>query len=121
MLKIHESTTSTGALSPVFFLVEDGVASLVSATEKIALPPGALDAVMARYGKPLEPSSRLTDVAALDVGDGRRLRHVRHRALYDVIARDYLVYEVSGTEPACALAATVAGALDHLGRRAGAP
>ena len=46
------------------------------------------------------------------------LRHVRHLAIYDVIARDYLVYEAPHREPMCALATIVAGALGHLGRAA---
>ncbi|MBX3260605.1 MAG: hypothetical protein KIS78_32555 [Labilithrix sp.] len=120
MLKVHETTRPDGALAPVFVFVEDGALGITSEAGTFALPDGALDAVMARYGKPLETSERLTSVGALDLGDGRVLRHVRHLARYDVIARDFLVYEVAGAEPLCALATTVAGALDHLGRAASA-
>lgn len=115
-LKIHETTRSDGGLDPVFLVVRDATLSITSGVGSFTLPDGALAAVMARFGEPLERSERLALVDALDLGDGRVLRHVRHLALYDVIARDYLVYEVSGEEPVCALATTVAGALDHLGR-----
>jgi hypothetical protein len=43
---------------------------------------------------------------------------VRHLAGYDVIGRDYIVYEEPQSEALCALAATVAAALLHLGRAA---
>lgn len=117
-LKVHETTRADGSLSPVFLAVEDGTLAVDADDGTFALPDGAIDAVMARFGKPLEPSERLVHVGALELGDGRTLRHVRHLALYDVIARDYLVYEALDREPMCALATTVAGALDHLGRAA---
>ena len=117
MLKIHEVTTASGELVPVL-LRDDAGALVLVADEDLPLPDGALDAVMARYGKPLGEGVSLVPVAAIDLGAGRALRHVRHLALYDVIARDYLVYERPEGEPLCALATTVAGALDHLGRAA---
>jgi len=117
-LKVHETTRADGSLSPVFLAVEDGTLAIASEDGTFPLPDGAIDAVMARFGKPLEPSERLVHVGALELGAGRALRHVRHLALYDVIARDYLVYEARDREPMCALATTVAGALDHLGRAA---
>lgn len=115
-LKIHETTSPDGALVPVLLVVQDGALGVASDAGVFALPDGALAAVMARFGKPLERSERVALVGALDLGGGRVLRHVRHLARYDVIARDYLVYEVAGEEPVCALATTVAGALEHLGR-----
>jgi hypothetical protein len=121
MLKIHEITTASGALSAVFLRLEDGVLVLGGDHEAFVLPHGALEAVMARFGAPLDPSSRVVSVAMLELGSGRALRHVRHLARYDVIARDYLVYEAADREPLCALATTVAGALDHLGRAGACP
>lgn len=85
------------------------------------LPEGALDAVMQKFGAPLEANQKLGEVATLDLGGGRSLRHVRHLARYDVIARDWLVYERPGAEPLCAMATTVAGALEHLARAATTP
>jgi hypothetical protein len=118
MLKIHEATTASGALAPVFLQLESDTLAIVCDGEAFALPADALDAVMARYGAPLDPASELIAVDALDLGDGRSLRHVRHLARYDVIARDYVVYDRAGADPLCALATTIAGALDHLGRAA---
>ena len=117
-LKVHETTRADGTLAPVFLVMEEGVLAIASDDGMFPLPGGALDAVMNRFGKPLEPSERLVHVDALDLGGGRVLRHVRHLARYDVIARDFLVYEATGSEPMCALATTVAGALEHLGRAA---
>lgn len=118
MLKIHETTKPDGQLASFFLVVDDGVLRIASEQESFGLPEGALDAVMARFGAPLDPSERLVDVAELDLGDGRMIRHVRHLSRWDVIARDYLVYETAGREASCALATTVAGALDHIGRAA---
>jgi hypothetical protein len=116
MLKVHESTAASGALFAVFLTYEDGVLRIAAADGTFALPEGALDAVMERFGAPLDPASEVARVGDLDLGRDRTLRHVRHLARYDVIARDFLVYERAGREPLCALATTVAGALDHLGR-----
>lgn len=121
MLRIHETTTASGALSQVFLRVDDdGALNLVSDEEALALPALSLDHVMARFGRPLEPGERVAEVGTLDLGDGHVMRHVRHLGRYDVIARDYLIYSVPGHEPLCALATTVAGALAHLGRAAAA-
>jgi hypothetical protein len=74
----------------------------------------ALASVTTRYGAPFDPEAPISVVATLDLGDGRALRHVRHLAGYDVIARDYLVYEGAAPEASCALATTIARALEHL-------
>jgi hypothetical protein len=122
MLKIDERPAGDGEPNAVHLRFEDGVLSIVDPSGTWPLPPGALEAVMTRFGKPLDPDVRLAEVGALDVGEGRTLRHVRHLARYDVIARDYLVY-APGAEPLCVLAVTAAGALEHLARaaRAAAP
>jgi hypothetical protein len=116
MLKIHEMTTASGALSGVFLSLSDGGLAIVGDAGTFALPEGALEAVMARFGAPLDPASNVAVVATLELAKGRVVRHVRHLGAYDVIARDYVVYDAPGAEPLCALATTVAGALDHLGR-----
>jgi hypothetical protein len=138
MLKIHETTGADGALVPVYLKVEDGAlwvvvgaigaaqsAGAIGAAQSAGAPDladayavgtVALEAVMKRFGAPLEPAEPITTVAALDLGDGRAVRHVRHLGRYDVIARDFLVYDAPGREPLCALATTVSGALVHLGR-----
>jgi hypothetical protein len=116
LLKIHETTAASGALSDVCLRASNGGLALVNDDGTFPLPEGALEAVMVRFGAPLDPASRLIAVATLALGEGRTLRHVRHLATYDVIARDYLVYEGPGNDPLCAFATTVAGALDHLAR-----
>src|SRR5580700_7274443 len=118
MLKVHEVTTSAGTLSDVFLRWEGGVLALVGDDGTLELPDGALDATMARFGAPFETAEQAAVVGALDLGGGRVLRHVRHLARFDVIARDYLVYDAPGRDPVCALATTVAGALDFLARAA---
>jgi hypothetical protein len=120
---VDELTRADGTLSPVFLRVSGDALEIVIDPEPLLLPRGALEAVMRRFGRPLEPSTHaggLVEVGALDLGPAAegRLRHVRHRAFFDVIARDYLIYEAPGSEPLCALAITVAGALGHLGRAA---
>jgi hypothetical protein len=125
VLKIHESTASDGSLATVSLSVDCGSVLLIEAnadgTHKRVdpLPEGALEAVMTRFGKALDPAARITCVATLELGNERLLRHVRHLARFDVIARDYLLYELPGSEPTCALAATVAAALGHLARARG--
>jgi hypothetical protein len=116
-LKIHETTSASGALVDVCLQASEGALALVFDAGTLPLPEGALEAVMNRYGLPLDPSSELVPVATLPLGEGRALRHVRHLATYDVIARDYLVYDAPGKDPLCVLATTVAGALDHLARK----
>lgn len=106
-MKIHELTTEEG-LVPVVLRQEGGVLCLVTGDRAQALPEGAVAAVMKRFGKPLDPDVELTEVDRLEI-DGVALRHVRHLARYDVIARDFLVY---GED--CVLATTAAGALAHL-------
>jgi hypothetical protein len=115
-LRIHEVTTPAGELSPVFLQCEAGILAIVADGAALPLPHGAVDAVMARFGAPLDPGETIALVGTLDLGDGRALRHVRHLARYDVIGRDYLVHEGPDREPLCALATTVAGALDHIAR-----
>ena len=118
MLKVREFTDASGALAAVFLRqaggAPQGALEIVGEGGALALPAGALAAVMARYGAPFDPEASISEVAALPLGDGRTLRHVRHLAGYDVIARDYLVYEAEGAETLCALSATVARALEHL-------
>lgn len=114
MLKVHETTTPSGELSPVYLRSDEGALALVDANGARLLPEGALDAVMKRFGAPLETAEQVAQVATLDLGGGISLRHVRHLARYDVIGRDYLVYEAPDRAPLCAFATTVAGALAHL-------
>jgi hypothetical protein len=120
MLKIHEITSDTGALQGVFLRVgsEAGSLEIVETSGALPVPPGALEKVMARYGAPFDTEAPVDVVGELELGDGRRVRQVRHLAGYDVIARDYLVLDQREGESLCALGTTVAGALQHLAHAA---
>jgi hypothetical protein len=116
MLKIHETLEPSGDTSFVHLTIDDGTLAVAVDGETLAIGEDALAAVMARFGGPLETSEPLIAVDALDLGGGRLVRHVRHLARYDVIARDFVVYDVPGRDSLCALAITVSGALVHLAR-----
>ena len=116
MFKIHEYSSASGALSSVCLRTEGDFVRIVSDDGSWPLPEGALHAVFSRFGAPFDEAARSHTVATLPVPDGATLRHVRHLAGYDVIARDYLVYEPRDSAALCAMAATVAAALLHLGR-----
>lgn len=81
------------------------------------LPDGAIAAVMKRFGKPLADGEAPAAEETLDLGEGASLVRFRFLRRYDVIARDYLVYNTPGAEPLCEMATSVGGALDHLARR----
>jgi hypothetical protein len=114
VIKIHEFITASGQLSAVHLRRDGETLMLVGDDEALPLPPGALAAVMARYGAPFDTDAGSRVQGTLELGPGESLRHVRHLAGYDVVARDYLVYEAPGLEPTCVMATNVAGALRHL-------
>ncbi|HEY1536397.1 MAG TPA: hypothetical protein VGF76_20395 [Polyangiaceae bacterium] len=118
MFKIHEFSSAEGRLSAVYLRAqaEQEQLEIVSDDGTWPLPQGALRAVLARFGAPFDGDARISTIASLELANGTVLRHVRHLAGYDVIARDYIVYEEPPHEALCALAATVAAALLHLGR-----
>jgi len=114
VLIIGEKILDDGTRETVTLDVRDGeVVLVVGGGQAVVLPEGALEHVMARYGKPLAPDVAL-DGPRLDVGGGRALQLLRHRARYDVVARDFLVWSAPGQEPVAELAIAVAGALVHL-------
>jgi len=116
MFRIHEFSSANGQLSSVYLRTTDEQLEIVSDDDAWPLPHGALYAVLARFGVPFDEDARSSLIATLRLAEGESLRHLRHLAGYDVIARDYLVYEHPNGEALCALAATVAAALLHLGR-----
>ncbi|HKO51842.1 MAG TPA: hypothetical protein VJV79_29235 [Polyangiaceae bacterium] len=117
MFKIHEFSSASGELSSVYLRQQlDEQLEIVSEDGVWRLPHGALYAVLARFGAPFDADAASSLIATLRLAEGESLRHVRHLAGYDVIARDYLVYEHPNGEALCALAATVAAALLHLGQ-----
>jgi hypothetical protein len=118
MLKIHEFILPSGELSSIFLRRQEDELVLVGEDGELGLPQGALRAVMLRYGAPFDPSVRSESQGTLELAGGASLRHVRHLAGYDVIARDYLVYAEPELEPLCVMATNVAAALRHLGMAA---
>ena len=121
MFKIHEFSTVTGELAVVYLRIAEAGLEIVSNDGAWRLPQEALHAVLARFGAPFDAEAQISTVATLHLPGGESLRHVRHLAGYDVIGRDYLVYERPNDETLCALAATVAAALLYLGRAAHSP
>jgi hypothetical protein len=77
-----------------------------------ALSVLALDRVMCRYGRALEPDIVL-DGDSLLCGK-YQLRRLRYHALVDAEARDYLVWQRPDGEPLACIAATAAAALRYL-------
>lgn len=116
MFKIHEFSSAAGELSSVYLRVGEEELEIVSDDGAWPLPQGAVHAVLARFGAPFDADAKSFTVATLALSPGESLRHVRHLAGYDVIAKDYLVYEQPQGETLCAMAATVAAALLHLGQ-----
>ncbi|MEO8900949.1 MAG: hypothetical protein ABI488_04805 [Polyangiaceae bacterium] len=121
MFKIHEFSAASGELSSVHLRVAASQLQIVSDDGAWPLPQGALRAVLARFGAPFDAQARISTIASLNLPGGEVLRHVRHLAGYDVIGRDYIVYEAPPEEALCALSATVAAALLHLGKANQAP
>lgn len=73
----------------------------------------AVDRVMVRYGRALDPSIAL-DGEHLDLAHGVRLRRLRHHAAVDAEGRDYLVWERPNEEPLAVVATMATAALRYL-------
>jgi hypothetical protein len=115
---VHERYDSHGTLIRTW--VEAAERQLWVATDGemlLKLPPGAIQAVMTRYGKPLEdPPEEPPERLALE--DDSILFRLRFLPTYDVIAKDYLVWCAPGKPPLAELATHVTAALEHLARAA---
>ena len=101
----HTRTFASLAGERVAIRDEDGTAGELSI--------GAFDRVMQRYGRPLDDGISLTG-EALALPGGFALRRLRHHAVVDAEARDYLVWERPDGEPLCAIAKMVTAALRYL-------
>ncbi|HKQ70377.1 MAG TPA: hypothetical protein VJT73_13605 [Polyangiaceae bacterium] len=112
---IHEREFPEGGLETTELEVADGRLwlSIDPAGSRVDVPLVWLDAVMKRYGRPLEDGLAVRG-PELSPGDGRRLVLFRYKAGYDVIAKDYVLYERPGEEPVAALATAVTAALGYL-------
>jgi len=129
ILLLHETSDESGARVQTHLVVRTGELFLSTGDTSLPLPPGALEAVMARYGKAIAIDDRpIGDPAALaaaggvlfeslDLGRGSTLVRFRFLRRFDVIARDYVALFAPGVEPVCELSAGVCAALDHLARR----
>jgi hypothetical protein len=73
----------------------------------------ALDRVMCRYGRSLDPAIRL-DGEVLELPGGHRLRRLRYHAPVDATGRDYLVWERPDQEPLAVVATMATAALRYL-------
>jgi hypothetical protein len=116
-LLIHERVSDDGARERTWLELVDGTLTLFfdDEGERSPVHPSLLDAVMKRYGRPLDDDVDPSG-PRLSLDQGRTLSLLRHRARYDVIARDFLVYEAPGAEPLAELASSVSAALAHLVR-----
>ena len=116
-LLIHERVLPDGAFEHTWLEVDEGVLYLrLDAGDGKEVSVAVLEAVMRRYGKPLAEEIALKG-PVLALQGGGSLQLFRHRALYDVIAKDYLVYATPGREPVAELAASVTAALSYLLKR----
>lgn len=116
-LLLHERVLSDGSLEHTWIEVDEGVLYLrLDEGDRKEIPLAVLEAVMSRYGKPLADEIVVTGPSLAFEGE-RTLRLFRHLALYDVIAKDYLVYAAPGQEPVAELAASVTAALGYLLKR----
>ena len=76
------------------------------------LSVAAVDRVMSRYGRALEPDIELGG-EVLELG-AYRLRRLRFHAAVDATGRDYLVWEHEGAEPLAVIATMATAALRYL-------
>ncbi|MDB4942849.1 MAG: hypothetical protein JWP97_2383 [Labilithrix sp.] len=118
-LLLYEHLRDDDTLARTSLRLADGALVLVVGDEELPLPDGAVAAVMRRYGKPLDDGETPDLDAVLALGNGASLARFRFMARFDVIRRDWLVYqEGSGGERLCEMATSVTAALEHLARRA---
>ncbi len=113
-LLLHERTMPDGSREKTWLELSDGSLVLrVDARAPAQIPVAFLEAVMKRYGKPLADDVELSG-PRLELEGGRSVCVLRHRARYDVIARDFLVYTAPGQDSLAELAASVTAALSYL-------
>jgi hypothetical protein len=96
-------------------LVDGKLALRFDETLVAIVEEAAFEIVMKRYGKALADDIVVSG-PTLELAGGRRVSLLRHRGRYDVIAKDFLVFEAPGREPVAELATSVSAALAHLAR-----
>ena len=82
------------------------------------LPAVAVERVLARFGRELDPdvaAAHLATSPMIGLAGGAQLRQMRFHAIVAAEARDYLVWQATPTAaPIAAIATTVTAALRHL-------
>lgn len=103
----HARTWASASGERVAIRDDDGTAGELSVA--------ALDRVMARYARPLEPDlAKQIAGEALELPGGIRLRRWRYHAPVDATGRDYLVWERPGEEPVAVIATMATAAIRYL-------
>jgi hypothetical protein len=116
-LLLHEATQPNGQLETSWLeLAGDELALRSGDAEPLAVPLRVLAGVMRRYGRPLADETSLTGPELL-LPSGERLTLLRHLARFDVVAKDYLVFEAPGDAPLAELATAVTAALSFVAKR----
>lgn len=114
MLLLDERILADGAHATTYAKLDgDRVQIVASDGAHGALSIAALEKVMTRYGRALDPDVAL-DGDALDLPGGYRLRRLRYHAIVDAEGRDYLVWEAPGADPVACVATMVTAALRYL-------
>ena len=113
MLLLDERILADGSHARTYAEIDGDRVRIVDGAANGVLSVAALDRVMTRYGRELEPSIVL-DGDALDLLGGFRLRRLRYHAIVDTEGRDYLVWERPGADPLAAVATMVTAALRYL-------
>jgi hypothetical protein len=91
----------------------DGQLRLAQGEAERPLPPGALDALFARYGRPLAAGVQPAG-EGLDLDGGDRLVPLAHRSPVDVVANHHFVLVRPGAPPLAVPAPLFVGALAAL-------
>lgn len=118
-LLLDERILRDGGRASTWAQVVDGMLQLVDDDGTSGqLSPMAVERVMVRYGRPLDPAI-LLEGAALEVGEGGRLRRLRYHAIVDAEGRDYLVWERPNQAPLAVIASHATAALRYLVMRLG--
>ena len=113
-LLLHEVTQPSGKLGLIWLeLLESALGLRFDEGDVQPVPLAVLAAVMRRYGRPLGEDTQL-EGPTLCLPGGERLTSLRHLARFDIIAKDYLVYQPVHGVPLVELATGVSAALSFL-------
>jgi hypothetical protein len=115
VLTLHEHIEENGVrVSTTIDVVDGDLAITVDGIALGSISREAIGIIFDRYAKPLADGVSLDGCPSLDLGDGSRICALRHRAIYDVIARDFVVLVRRDREPYAELSTMIAGAATHI-------